>query len=129
VNVVKTVDSLLRSYPADVQAVAVAARDLLRATLPNVEETRDSSTPMISFGYGPGYHGMVCTLILSKSGVKLGLVRGSELADPRRLLEGSGKVHKYVQLRTPADVKRAGLQPLIAAAFTAWQDRQKERKR
>jgi len=73
-------------------------------------------------------HGMVCTLILSKKGVKLGLVRGSELADPRGLLEGSGKVHKYVPLRGPADLRKPGLKPLIAAALAAWRNRQKARR-
>jgi hypothetical protein len=67
--------------------------------------------------------GMVCTLILSKSGVKLGLVRGVELADPKGLLEGSGKVHKYVQLRKASDLNRPGVKGLVKAAHAAWQQR------
>jgi hypothetical protein len=125
----RTVDAVLGAFPPGVQTVANGARELIHRTLPDVEETVDGATPMISFGYGAGYGGMVCTLILSKTGVKLGLVRGSELTDPRGLLEGSGRVHKYVQLRTPADLKQAGLKPLISAAFAAWQDRQNARKR
>lgn len=73
--------------------------------------------------YGPGYKGLVCTLILSRIGVKLGVVRGSELPDPKHLLEGSGKVHRYVQLTSPADVKRPGLKTLVAAAYEAWKGR------
>ncbi len=125
----RTVASVLGGYPPGVQAVAAAARELIHRTLPDVEESLDRTLPLLSFGYGPGYNGIVCTLIVSKTGVKLGLVRGAELADPRGLLEGSGKVHKYVQLRAPADVKKAGVKPLLTAAFRAWQDRQKEGKR
>jgi hypothetical protein len=125
---VKTVEALLRPYSAEVQTLAGGARELIHRLLPNVEETVDGSMPMISFGYGPGYRGMVCTLILGKNGVKLGLVRGSELADPRGLLEGSGKVHKYVQLRAPADLRKPGLKPLVAAALAAWRNRQKARR-
>jgi hypothetical protein len=62
----------------------------------------------------------------STSGVKLGVVRGSELADPRGLLEGSGKVHRYVQLHAPADLRKTGLRPLIKAAHVAWQARQEK---
>ena len=124
----KTVDALLRPYSADVRTLASGARELIHRLLPDVEETVDGSMPLISFGYGPGYRGMVCTLILSKKGVKLGLVRGSELADPRGLLEGSGKVHKYVQLRVPADLRKPGLKPLIAAALAAWRIRQQTRR-
>ena len=120
----RTVDKLLTSYPADVQALASAARLLLSKWLPRVEERVDSSAPVIGYGYGRGYRGTVCTLILSKSGVKLGLVRGAELADPRGLLEGSGKVHRYIQLRAVADLQRAGVRQLVEAGYAAWRHRQ-----
>jgi len=120
----RTVDKLLTSYPADVQALASAARLLLSKWLPRVEERVDSSAPVIGYGNGPGYRGTVCTLILSKSGVKLGLVRGAELADPRGLLEGSGKVHRYIQLRAVADLQRAGVRQLVEAGYAAWRQRQ-----
>jgi hypothetical protein len=122
---VTSVERLLRAYPAEVQALAYGARELIHRMLPDSDETVSESPAMISFGYGPGYKGMVCTLLLSKSGVKLGLVRGSELADPRGLLEGSGKVHKHVPLRTLADLRQPGLKPLLTAALKAWRDRQK----
>jgi hypothetical protein len=83
----------------------------------------DSSAGVIGYGYGPGYRGMVCTLILSKSGVKVGLVRGAELADPRQLLEGGGKVRRYIQLRTPRDPRKAGVGELVRATFKAWKGR------
>lgn len=119
----RTLEKLLESYPGDVQALASGARRLIRQLLPKVEESVDSSAPVVGYGYGPGYRGMVCTLILSKSGVKLGLVRGGDLADPRGLLEGSGRVHRYVQLHAPADLRKASLSQLIKAAYAAWQAR------
>ena|SRR6266513_651638 len=119
----RSAEELLKSYPADVQALAGKARHLLLKLLPGVEERADSSVPLLSYAYGPGYRGMVCTLILSKSGVKLGIVRAVELADPKGLLEGSGKVHKYIQLRKEADLNLPGLKGLIKAAHAAWQQR------
>jgi hypothetical protein len=125
----RTFETLLGSYPSDVQALALGARRLIRRVLPHVEESVDSSAPVIGYGYGPGYRGMVCTLILSKSGVKLGLVRGGELADPGGLLQGSGKVHRYVQLHAPADLRQAGVSQLIKAAHVAWQGRNEASRR
>ena len=119
----RTVDALLKSYPPDVQTVAAAARKQLLRLLPNVEERADASAPVIAYSYGPGYRGMVCTLILSKSGVKVGLVRGGDLEDPHRLLQGSGKVHRYVALGSAADLRRAGVTDLIEQTYAAWQRR------
>lgn len=121
----RSVDQVVGAYPARVQELTSGARSLIRNVLPKVEETVDPSAGVLSFGYGPGYKGMVCTLILSKSGVKLGLVRGSELPDPRGLLEGKGKgkVHRHVRLESPADLGKPGLTELIKSADAAWNGR------
>jgi hypothetical protein len=114
---------LLAKSPAGVQGLALDASRLIRRVLPDIEENADLSSGILSYAYGPGYNGMVCTLILSRSGVKLGLVRGAALDDPDRLLQGRGKVHKHVQFKTPADVKRPAVSRLLAAALAAWRER------
>jgi hypothetical protein len=58
-------------------------------------------------------------IILSKSGVKLGIVNGATLPDPKGLLEGAGKRPKYVVLSAPSDLRRPGLAPLLKSAATA----------
>lgn len=119
-TMLRTVDMLLHSYPPEVQALASAARKHLRRVLPKIEERADGSAPVIGYGYGPGYRNLICTLILSRKGVKVGLVRGSELADPNHLLEGSGKVHRHIALRTAADLRRPGVTELIQQTLAAW---------
>jgi hypothetical protein len=115
----------LADYPPEVREVALAARRLLNRAIPGAEETLDESARIIGYGYGPGYKGVVCTLILSRTGVKLGIVRGSELSDPKQLMRGSGKIHRHVQLQKIADLKRPGLASLLKAALTAWHERNK----
>ena len=119
----RTVEGLLEPYPGDVGTLASAARKSLHAWLPGVEERADATAPVIGYGYGPGYRGLVCTLILSKAGVKLGIIRGSELDDPHGLLEGSGRVHRYVQLRNVSDLRKAGVRQIVKAAHIAWKRR------
>jgi hypothetical protein len=119
------VESFLTSYPAEVGELARAARGLLFEALPGAEETLDRSARVIGFGYGPGYKGCVCTLIMSQKGVKLGIAFGSELPDPKGLLGGAGKVHRHVALQTLADLKKPGLKALIKAALGAWKERTK----
>jgi len=121
----KAIETFLASYPAEVGELAHAARRLLREAFPDAEETLDESAKVIGYGYGPGYKGVVGTLILSRTGVKVGIVRGSELPDPKHLMQGSGKVHRHVVLQTLADLKRPGLKALLEAALTAWQERNK----
>ena len=119
----RTAEKLLEAYSSEVQELAYAARKTLFRWLPGVEETVDNTAPVLGYGYGPGYKGLVCTLLLSKSSVKIGLARGSELADPNHLLEGSGKVHRYVQLRAASDLRNPALKELVKAAHRAWKAR------
>jgi len=118
-----TIETFLAGYPPEVRELALAARALLDIALPRAEETLDESAKVIGYGYGPGYKGVVCTLILSQRGVKLGIARGAELPDPKQLMQGSGKVHRHVPLQTIADLKQPGLESLLKAALAAWHKR------
>jgi hypothetical protein len=117
------VETFLAAYPENVRETALAARRLLEDTLPGAAETVDESAGLLGFSYGPGYKGVICTLIMSQSGVKLGIFRGSELSDPKHLMSGAGKVHRHVQLRNVADLRQPGLKQLLKAALAAWRRR------
>jgi hypothetical protein len=117
------VDAFLSAYPEQVQETATAARRLLKGILPGVAETVDESAKLLGYSYGPGYKGVLFTLIMSQTGVKLGIFRGSELPDPKHLMAGTGKVHRYVQLRSVDDINRPGLNQLLKAALAAWRKR------
>jgi hypothetical protein len=119
----RDIESFLAPYPPEVSDLAVAAREFLAKALPGAEETLDESAKLLGYGYGPGYKGLLCTLLLSKNGIKLGIAHRSELPDPKQLMRGSGKVHRDVQLRTTADLKQPGLRPLLKAALAAWKER------
>jgi hypothetical protein len=119
----RSAEEVLESYSSEVQVLADQARRLLLKLLPAAEETVDPTLAILSYGYGPGYRGMICTLLLSKSGVKIGFVNGAELPDPAQLLEGSGKKHKYIQLKTASDLNRSSVKQLVKAAHVAWRQR------
>lgn len=123
VTVPPDVLELLKAYPPAVQELALAARKLMLRAVPKATEMVDRSAKLIGYGYSSGYRDLICTLIPSQMGVKIGVVRGSQLPDPTGLMQGSGKVHRYVSLRAITDLKRAGLMPLLKAAVVAWRGR------
>jgi hypothetical protein len=122
------VDEFLAPYPDEVRETASAARTLLKGVFPAIEESVDKAAKLIAYGYGPGYRGAVCTLIMSQKGVKLGIFRGAELPDPKALMQGEGKIHRHVQLRSAADAGRPGLKSLLKVALKAWRARSAQSK-
>src|SRR4029079_5961784 len=53
-----------------------------------------------------------------KAHVNVGFFRGAEIADPQRLLEGTGKFMRYVKLRTGSECDAAALTKLIQSAYS-----------
>jgi len=53
-----------------------------------------------------------------KAHVNVGFFCGAEIADPDRLLEGTGKFMRHVKLRPGRDVDAEALERLIRAAYT-----------
>jgi hypothetical protein len=51
--------------------------------------------------------------------VKLGLIGGASLPDPSGLLEGTGKVHRYVVVTSRADLRRPEIKALLHNASAA----------
>jgi hypothetical protein len=71
--------------------------------------------------YSPTEHGYegLCSLALYPSGVRLYFSRGPLLSksDPNKLLQGSGKMVRYVSMNSVADFDRAEIEVLMAAAL------------
>src|SRR5258706_11934941 len=119
------IDVFLSSYAAPVQAIATRARKALLKAVPGCSETLDTSARVVGYGYGPGYSDIVCVLILAKGGVKLGLPEGVGLPDPERLLQGTGRRHRHVQLTSPELIESSALEALIRSAVSAYRIRRK----
>ena len=115
--------NFLSNYDESVSALCLELRGFLFKTLPKIQEQLDLPARIIGYGYGPKYADTICAIILSKKGIKLGFNKGSELPDPAEILTGSGKVHKYVEIKSAADIKSPSLKKLLSAALKAYKQR------
>lgn len=71
----------------------------------------------IGYGTGTGYKGLVFTVAPASKHVTLGIAGGASLPDPAGLMEGGGKVHRHVKIRTAADLAQPELAALLDAAL------------
>jgi hypothetical protein len=122
-NISVDVERLLGRYPPSVADVAEKVRDTVLAALPGCHEEADAAAGVVGYGYGPGYKHLICTLILSKKAVKLGFYRGAGLPDPHGLLEGEGKVHRYVAVADRKAAEDPRLAELLRNAAAAYRTR------
>ena len=118
-----TPESFLASYDMAVFNNAMYLREIIHQHLPNVTEQVDVPAKMIAYCYGQRYVDMICTIFPSKKGLKLGFSRGNELPDPEALLEGNGKISRYVVIRSKEMIDSNGLKQLLIEALEAYKKR------
>ena len=119
----KQIDEFLSNYSDEVFTNALELREVLLTKLPGIIEQIDVPAKMIAYSYGQKYAEMICTIIPSKKGLKLGFYKGVDLPDPDKLLEGSGKISRYVEIRSAEQIKSPALKKLIESALAAYKKR------
>lgn len=119
----KKIDEFLSNFSEEVFTKALNLREVLFENLPGIIEQIDIPAKMIAYSYGQKYAEMICTIIPSKKGIKLGFYKGVDLPDPDNLLEGTGKISRYVEIRSKDQIRSAALKKLIKSALLAYKKR------
>jgi len=115
----------LSNYSEEVQVKAHQLRDLLHANLPAILEEVDLPAKMIAFAYGRKYAELICMIIPSQKGLKLGFNRGIDFNDPAGLLEGTGKISRYVVIKSEEQILSAELKALVVQGYELYLKRMK----
>ncbi len=107
------IDEFLSNYDDQVWHNALKLRKILILNLPGIIEQVDLPARMIAYCYGQKYSDLLCTIIPSKKGLKLGFNWGTELQDPHQLLQGKGKVSRYVEIESDEQINSDAIKELV----------------
>ena len=119
----KSIDEFLSTYSEVVFSNALQLREVLLTNLPGIIEQIDIPAKMIAYCYGQKYADMICTIIPSKKGLKLGFYKGLDLPDPDNLLVGTGKISRYVEISSESQIRSVALKNLIKHSLAAYHKR------
>jgi hypothetical protein len=107
-----TVDAWFAARPDELGAIARSWFELMRACGDDVHELLHDGHPTACVG-----EEAFCYVNAFTDHVNVGFFRGSGLADPDRLLEGTGKFMRHVKLSPDRNVDAASLKKLIETAY------------
>lgn len=112
------IDAWMRQRSGDLGAIAQRWFEVMRGRGDDVRELLHDGHPTAcvgdaAFGYVNAF----------RAHVNVGFFRGAEIADPRGLLEGSGKFMRHVKLGPGREADAAALRKLIETAYTDMQRR------
>jgi hypothetical protein len=109
--------AFLDSLSTQQREIVVALQDLVRRTIPEVEETvvwgaLSYHRPWL----GGRVKGAVCQIQIKDGMVQLGFIHGASLFDPQELLQGDRKAKRFIPIESVAQAKRPAIAMLIRAA-------------
>ena len=115
-------DTFLDKFTPEVAAVGRACLTKLQARLPGAVRLVYDNYNALAIGFGPSERASeaIFSIVLYPRWVTLFFLQGAGLADPRRLLKGSGKIVRHIVLASAADLDLAAIQDLMAKALKAF---------
>lgn len=97
-NSIKELHEFLNNYSEEVQRVSIELHSLICTALPKIGFGVDVPAKIIAYNYGNKYADMICAVIPSQRGVKLSFNRGVQFKDVKKILNGAGKITRYIQI-------------------------------
>src|SRR5262245_12817517 len=116
-------ETQLRSYIARLdpknQKLIRSVRAAVRKRFPTANELAYDYTRFCVIGYSPTVRGIdsIVALAARTTGVSLYFSQGPQLPDPKRLLLGSGKQTRFVQVEAASRLAHPDVEALIAATI------------
>jgi hypothetical protein len=112
-----TFDELLADVEPDLAAIERRLRAIILGVDARTVETVRLGDNAATYGVGPKKMTDGYAYIMPMRGyVNLGFYQGAVLADPGRLLGGTGKALRHVKIRSVAEANRPPVRALVAAA-------------
>jgi hypothetical protein len=96
-----------------------ACRAEMRKLLPTAVEMVYDNYNFFVIGYGPSERASdaIFSIAANANGAGLAFLQGAKLPDPKKLLQGSGKVNRFIRLPTLALLKSTDVLSLIKSAL------------
>jgi hypothetical protein len=117
-----TAEAELRSFidrfdPKD-QKLFRSVRTAVRKRFPTANELVYDYNHSVLISYSRSERGIesIVSIALRADGVRLYLSHSPQLSDPKRLLRGSGKQARFIEVKSASELAHADVEALIAAA-------------
>jgi len=120
-----TAETQLRAFIAkfgdDDQRLIRAVRAAMRRRLPTANELVWDNYNFFVIGYSPTERptDSVFSIAARANGLGLCFIRGAKLADPKGLLQGSGKQTRFIRIESAGDLAKLDVEALIKQAIAA----------
>ena len=112
-------DAFLDKFTPEVATTARHCLKKMRARLPGAVQIVYDNYNALAIGFGPSERASeaIFSIVLYPRYVTLFFLQGARLPDPKKVLHGSGKIVRHIQLEGATDLDQAAIRELMAVAL------------
>jgi hypothetical protein len=126
----KDLTGFLQPFPENVQETVWRLREFVWALYPGCNELIYDNYNALAMGFATSERAgdVFCSIAVYAKYVNFGFNRGTEIADPEKLLKGSGSLYRYLRVVDVNDFPTTYIKQLLEAAHLNSLTRLKEGK-
>ncbi len=127
----KDLTKFLQPFPGSVQKLTLWLREFVWDLYPESNELIYDNYNALAIGFGPGETAsdVFCSIAVYSMHVNFGFNRGSEIADPDKMLTGKGSLYRYITVKAIDDFPEVYMKKLLKEAYVNSMMRLKENKK
>jgi len=114
---IRQIESFLQHTPSQLQEIVLELRNIIASIAPDAREVvRWGGLSYFHEGCGGIISAGICQIGIHKDHVRLAVIHGAFIPDPRHLFEGTQKYKRYVRIESYDDAPWEALKVLITSA-------------
>ena len=108
----KEVSEYINNLPEDKKEIVKALREIILSVDPSLNESLKWKQPVYS------KEGNICYIFPAGNHVNLGFYNGTELKDPKKMLQGTGKTMRHIKIKSLEDIDKEYFWELVSDAIS-----------
>jgi hypothetical protein len=118
IEAVEQVDGFLARFEPEIEKLARSCLKKMRSRLPGAFELVYDNYNALAIGFGPSERASeaIFSVVLYPRWVSLFFLQGAKLADPHKVLKGSGNQVRHIVLKSAAELDLPEIRELFALA-------------
>ncbi|MEO8415646.1 MAG: DUF1801 domain-containing protein [Ginsengibacter sp.] len=126
----KDLITFLQPFPESVKEMTLWLREFIWNLYPDCNELIYDNYNALAIGFATTDKAgdAFCSLAVYSKYLNFGFNRGTEIADPNKILHGNGSLYRYIRIKEKNDFPKAYITKLLKDAYLNSLARLKERK-
>ena len=126
----KDLSKFLKPFPENVKEITLWLREFIWDLYPNCNELIYDNYNALAIAFAPTNKAgdAFCSIAVYSKHVNFGFNRGSEIADPDKILNGKGSLYRYITIKEKKDFPNSYIKKLLKDAYLNSLSRLKENR-